>query len=110
MTPPFVDSSALMLEDPPAYEHDCQHCIFLGQDSRVNGEPLCNIVDLYIHKGPQTISLLRRYSSEPSAYSSTGMGLLSPISCRYHTIVERATVAGILSKSERARLLNGSSL
>ena len=50
----------------PHYEHDCTDCRFVGHDARHAGEPQCNGVDMYVHVGPTSISLIRRYSSEPS--------------------------------------------
>lgn len=70
------------------YDHDCDACIFLGQDERLSGEPLCNGVDLYIciqGRQPEDYCLIRRYSSEPSNYGAVNIKYAS---ARYKRNIE----------------------
>jgi hypothetical protein len=60
----------------PAYEHDCDRCVFLGQDiPRGSIERTANVVDLYYcpenpdWKGVSG-SLIRRHASDGPEYSS----------------------------------------
>lgn len=56
--------------ESPAFEHDCEKCIFVGGDTPQDGEPRVNQVDMYLHRSPNRTTLIRRYSSEPSDYQS----------------------------------------
>lgn len=65
-------------EDGPVHDHDCSHCIFVGQDEpRGANEKLnANVVDMYVHEHPKYSgehSLIRRFGSEPEKNSSTKM-------------------------------------
>jgi hypothetical protein len=66
----------------PVYEHDCNSCIFLGNDDRVDGEPDCNSVDLYAHISKNGYhTLIRGFSSKGNDYRS--LQLPSEISLRW---------------------------
>lgn len=46
----------------PAYEHDCEHCVFMGTINVKEGP-----VDLYVHEeGELPSHLIVRHSDEPS--------------------------------------------
>lgn len=57
----------------PAYQHDCEACQFVGQTSPRPGEEPVNVVDLWRHdhKPEGRVTLIRRFSSDGSDYTST---------------------------------------
>jgi hypothetical protein len=57
-----------MTLEPPAHEHDCRMCTYVGPDSPQPGEPRVNQVDMWICGN----SLIRRYSSDPPDYGASG--------------------------------------
>lgn len=82
----------------PVHEHDCNVCIFLGQDGPLPGEPKCNVVDLYIctqGRTPDNYALIRRYSSEGGDYGCWTYGVKSA-SSRYNINEELARAKGIV--------------
>lgn len=56
--------------EEPAFEHDCDRCVFVGNDQPQQNEPRVNQVDMYVHRSPSHVSLIRRYGSEPANYAS----------------------------------------
>ena len=58
------------MNEIPVYEHDCDHCIYLGSDHPRGGERQVNAVDLYYHDTPSGPTLIRRYSSDGPDYSA----------------------------------------
>jgi hypothetical protein len=57
--------------EKPLFEHeDCPHCIFLGSCRILEHKSIID-ADLYIHKAEYPyLTVIARYSSEPSDYSS----------------------------------------
>jgi hypothetical protein len=78
----------------PAYEHDCDDCIFVGGESPRHGEPQCNVVDMYVHVRRNSLCLIRRYSShgwDYGAFDTLGMGPTFSIPIipeRYRAVLE----------------------
>ena len=58
------------------YTHDCDKCRFLGIDTPMPGEPKCDGVDMYVCKRILSTTVLRRYSSGPSHYTSVQVEVL----------------------------------
>lgn len=56
----------------PAYEHDCDKCVYLGTTGPITKQQKTNATDHYScsSRWPQGTTLIQRFSSEPSDYAS----------------------------------------
>lgn len=84
--------------EEPAFEHDCSACIFVGGDSPQPGEPPVNQVDMYVHRGPSSLTLIRRYGSEPADYASRSYPVHSE---RYERVMDAARKVGVVNEAQK---------
>ena len=54
----------------PIYEHDCEHCRYIGTSAPTKKYPTRNAVDCYFHKTPSGGTVIQRGSSRPDDYLS----------------------------------------
>jgi hypothetical protein len=94
-------------KDPPQYDHDCDHCVFLGRHSPPDASPWGGKVypggfDLYACPNGDRGSVhavIARYGGDINAYKSGLFDLLDPPG---HPIVEAMDRAEALGYSPRS--------